>query len=40
MADQTDLVAIEHQLTTVIDYKGVEKGNAGGWPDGRSSGAG
>ncbi len=40
MADQTDLVAIEHQLTTVIDYKGVEKGNAGGSPDGRSSGAG
>jgi tRNA-splicing ligase RtcB len=30
MADQTDLVAIEHQLTTVIDYKGVEKGNRRG----------
>ena len=30
MADQTDLVAIEHRLTTVVNYKGVEKGNRRG----------
>ncbi|HUG83908.1 MAG TPA: RtcB family protein [Euzebya sp.] len=30
MADQTDLVAIEHKLTTVINYKGVEKGSRRG----------
>ena len=30
MADQTDLVSIEHRLTTVVNYKGVEKGNRRG----------
>ena len=30
MADQTDLVAIEHRLTTVVNYKGVEKGSRRG----------
>ncbi len=30
MADQTDLVAIEHRLTTIVNYKGVEKGNRRG----------
>ena len=30
MADQTDLVAIEHRLSTLVNYKGVEKGNRRG----------
>lgn len=30
MADQTDLVEIVHRLTTVINYKGVEKGSRRG----------
>ena len=30
MADQTDLVTIEHRLETVVNYKGVEKGSRRG----------
>jgi tRNA-splicing ligase RtcB len=30
MADQDDLVAIEHRLETVVNYKGVERGNRRG----------
>jgi tRNA-splicing ligase RtcB (3'-phosphate/5'-hydroxy nucleic acid ligase) len=30
MADQTDLVAIEHRLETLVNYKGVERGNRRG----------
>jgi hypothetical protein len=30
MADQTDLVEVVHRLDTVVNYKGVEKGNRRG----------
>jgi tRNA-splicing ligase RtcB len=30
MADQTDLVAVVHRLTTLVNYKGVEKGSRRG----------
>lgn len=30
MADQTDLVAIEHRLETLVNYKGVERGTRRG----------
>jgi tRNA-splicing ligase RtcB (3'-phosphate/5'-hydroxy nucleic acid ligase) len=30
MADQTDLVEVVHRLSTVVNYKGVEKGNRRG----------
>jgi tRNA-splicing ligase RtcB len=30
MADQTDLVEVVHRLTTLVNYKGVEKGNRRG----------